>query len=302
MGFIEINTADMRLPLKNIIEPRYRLDIYDESSGDYMRTITGGFANGGTVNINAESDIRWTVNISVIPNRQYDIKIKEYNLIWIDKKAKLYLGLYDRLRDTTNWYAFGEYIFTQGSWTYDATNNTLALSLSDMVSNLNGQRNGVYGPLNTVFPAYYDTRYYGKTVTYANDTYSTTISSYTANYTTGDIFCLNIPSNNTGAVKVKINTRKALPVYGNLIEQELEPDTLEAGKLYLFQVMYNPRMNKKYFCCLGESNGTSIADEDDTSVTFYLVYNKIRDVVITVLKQLALMKEDEFIVDDMGEF
>ncbi len=303
MGFIEIDTADMRLPLKNIIEPRYRLDIYDESSDDYMRTITGGFANGGTVSIAADSDIRWTVNISVIPNRQYDIKIEEYNLLWIDKKAKLYLGLYDRLKDDTNWYPFGEYVFTQGSWTYDATNNTLSLSMSDMVSNLNGQRNGVYGPLNTVFPAYYDTQYYSNSVTYVDGVYSCTISKYKGHFDTGDIFCLKMPETNTGAVKIKVNSNNAIPVYSKLVEQEVEAGDLEKDIEYLFQVMYNPRTNTKYFTVLGVCEDTNIVDEGTSDeVTFYLTYHRIRDVVISVLRQLALMKEEDYVVDDIGEY
>ena len=137
----------------------------------------------------------------------YYKKAKEYNYIWVDKIGKLRLGLYNRLKDTVNWYPHGEYVFTNTSWQYDATNNQLTVSCSDRVSNLNGQRNGQYGALNTIFPAYYDTKYYSSSVSYSNNIYSCTISSYTeSSYVTGDIFCLKIPVTNGDKTRVKINS------------------------------------------------------------------------------------------------
>ena len=304
MGQINFDTNDARLVLNNIIEPRIQLDIYDEQKVQYIDTITGGIT-GGSLSITADSDIRWTFSLNVIPNGQWDVKVKEYNYIWVDKIGKLRLGLYNRIKDTINWYPMGDYVFTNTSWQYDATNNSLTVSCSDMVSNLNGQRNGQYGALNTIFPAYYDTPYYAKNVTYTSSTYtySCTISSYTGNYTTGDIFCLKIPTTNGEQTKVKINNRKVLPVYSKVVGYNLEEGTLLPDHKYLFQVCFNPRTNTKYFTMVGECEEEYTAGEGTSSATvYYITYHRIREVVITVLKQLARIKEDDFFVDDIGEY
>ena len=67
--------------------------------------------------------------------------------------------------------------------------------------------------------------------------------------------------------------------------------------------MYNSRTNSKYFTCVGECEDTSVvAEGTGVTTTYYLTYHRIRDAVITVLKQLARIKEDDFFVDDIGEY
>lgn len=303
MGQIDFSSNDARLVLNNIIEPRIQLDIYDEQKKQYIDTITGGIT-GGSLSITADSDIRWTFSLNVIPNGQWDIKVKEYNYIWVDKIGKLRLGLYNRVKDSVNWYAHGEYIFTSTSWQYDATNNSLSVSCSDKVSNLNGQRNGQYGALNTIFPAYYDTKYYSASVTMTDDTYSCRITTYKeSSYVTGDIFCLKIPQTNLSTTKVNINNLGAIPVYSKIVGYDYPEGELLADHEYLFQVMWNSRTNSKYFTMVGECEDESIVAEGGSSETiYYLTYHRIRDAVITVLKQLARIKEDDFFVDDIGEY
>lgn len=314
MGFIEYNTEDQRLPLNNVIEPRIKIDIYEELTDVFIDTITGGIT-GGSLSITADSDIRWTFSLTVIPNRQWDIRIKEYNYVWIDKKCKLYLGLYDRIRDVIpNWYPCGEYIFTATSWQYDATNNTLSISCSDKVSNLNGSRNGEYGALNTVFPAYYDTKYYSDEVNYdeATKAYSCTISDYEEQeYFTGDIFCLRIPVDNEEGCTININNLGALHIYQSIVGYDIPAGSILAdadfmGEFvgeYLFQVMYNPRTDTKYFTMVGKKDDENIVDEDgDAETLFHITHNRIRDNVITVLRQLARISEDDYFVDDIGEY
>ena len=303
MGQIEFSTEDARLVLNNIIEPRIQLDIYDEQKKQYIDTITGGIT-GGSLSITADSDIRWTFSLNVIPNGQWDIKVKEYNYIWVDKIGMLKLGLYNRIKDTVNWYNHGQYVFTSTSWQYDATNNSLTVSCSDMVSNLNGQRNGQYGALNTIFPAYYDTRFYSANVSFSDDTYSANISDYTeSSYVTGDIFCLKVPQTNGPTTKVNINNLGAIPVYSKIVGYDYPEGELIADHEYLFQVMWNARTNAKYFTMVGECEDESIvAEGTGVETIYYLTYHRIRDAVITVLKQLARIKEDDFFVDDIGEY
>lgn len=305
MGYISANTSDMRLPLKNLIEPRIKIDIYDEQTDLFIDTITGGIT-GGSLSINGESDVRWTFSLNVIPNRQFDIRIQENNYIWIDKYIRVYLGMYSPVRirkQEMNYYPVGKYYPMQGSITYDATNTQLSISCSDQVANLDGSRNGQYGALNTIFPAYYDTRFYSDSVSYTDNVYSCSIISYTDTYAIGDIFCLKLPETNQEGCSVNINGLGTLPVYSKIVGYAIAAGSLEGNKEYLFQVMYNTRTNSKYFTCVGECEDESIVAEGTGSETiFYLTYHRIRDAVITVLKQLARIKEDDFFVDNVGEY
>lgn len=305
MGYISANTFDMRLPLKNLIEPRIKVDIYDEQTDSFIDTITGGIT-GGNLTISSESDVRWTFSLTVIPNKQFDIRIQENNYVWVDKYIKLYLGMYSPVRikkQDMTYYPVGKYFPTQASITYDPTNTQLSISCSDPVANLDGSRNGQFGALNTIFPAYYDTRFYSNSVSYVDNVYSCTISSYTDDYVTGDIFCLRVPANNAEGCKVNVNNRGALPVYSKIVGYGIAENSLLAGHEYLFQVMFNARTNSKYFTCVGECEDVSIVGEGTSSETrYYLTYHRIREAVITVLRQLVRLKEDEYFVDDIGEY
>ncbi len=303
MGNINPSTDDMRLPLKHLIEPRIKIDIYDELTDMYIDTITGGIT-GGSLSINGESDVRWSFSLNIIPNKQFDIRIQENNYVWVDKYIRVYLGMYSPVRirkQEMNYYPVGKYYPIQGSITYDATNTQLSISCSDQVSNLDGTRNGQYGALNTIFPAYYDTKYYAGSVSYVDNIYSCSIPSYTDTYAIGDIFCLMIPSDNEEGCRVNVNNQGALPVYSKIVGYDIPANSLLGGHEYLFQVMYNTRTNLKYFTCVGECEDESIVAEGTGSETiFYLTYHRIRDAVITVLRQLARIKEDDYFVDDIN--
>lgn len=305
MGNINPNTYDLRLPLKHLIEPRIKIDIYDEVTGKFIDTIEGGIT-GGSLNINGDSDIRWTFSINFIPNKDFDIRIKENNYIWVDKFIRVYLGMYSPVRirkQDTNYYPVGKYFPLQGSITYDATNTQLSVNCSDPVSNLDGSRNGQYGALNTIFPAYYDTKFYASNVSFVDGVYTCSIPSYTDTYAIGDIFCLMIPVDNPSQCAVNINGQGALPVYSKIVGYDIPAGELLAGHEYLFQVMYNTRTNLKYFTMVGECEDESIvAEGTGVQTIYYLTYHRIRDAVITVLKQLARIKENDFFVDNIGEW
>lgn len=305
MGNINPSTNDLRLPLKHLIEPRIKIDIYDEQTDMYIDTITGGIT-GGSLSISGESDIRWTFSLNVVPNRQFDIRIQENNYVWTDKYIMVSLGVFSPVRiriQETNYYPVGKYFPLQGSITYDATNTQLSINCSDPVSNLDGSRSGQYGALNTIFPAYYDTRYYSDNVTFEDGVYACSISEYTDSYAIGDIFCLKIPVENPSQCAININGLGALPIYSKIVGYDIPVGELLTDHEYLFQVMFNTRTNLKYFTMVGECEDESIVAEGTGNETiFYLTHHRIRDAVITVLKQLARIKEDNFFVDNIGEY
>ena len=161
---IQITNRDKKLITQNIIELRFKIEIYDENNR-ILDVLDGGIV-GGSSAINAESDITRTFSINVIPNRQFDIRIKEHNLIWINRKVKLCIGINDKLRNIYVWFPQGEYVFTNTSITYDAITNQVSVNCSDMVSKLNGTKNGQLGQSIIKYPAYIEDETTGEVIKY----------------------------------------------------------------------------------------------------------------------------------------
>ena len=161
---IQITNRDKKLVTQRILELRFKMEVYDENNR-VLDTLEGGIV-GGSLSINADSDIRRTFNVDIIPNRQFDIRIKEHNLIWINRKVKLYIGINDKLRNEYIWYPQGVYVFTNTSITYDAATNQASVSCSDMVVKLDGTKNGQLGQQIIKFPAYEEDEETGEVIKY----------------------------------------------------------------------------------------------------------------------------------------
>lgn len=161
---IQITNRDKKLITQNILEIRFKMEVYDDDN-HILDTLEGGVV-GGSLSINADSDVRRTFNVDIIPNRQFDIRIKENNLIWINRKVKLYIGINDKLRNEYIWYPQGVYVFTNTSINYDATTNQASVSCSDMVVKLDGTKNGQLGQQIIKFPAYEEDEETGEVIKY----------------------------------------------------------------------------------------------------------------------------------------
>ena len=161
---IQITNRDKKLITQRIIELRFKMEVYDENNY-VLDTLEGGIV-GGSLSINADSDVRRTFNVDIIPNRQFDIRIKEDNFIWINRKVKLYIGINDKLRNEYIWYPQGVYVFTNTSITYDAAANQVSVSCSDMVAKLNGTKNGQLGQKTIKILAYEEDVETGEVIKY----------------------------------------------------------------------------------------------------------------------------------------
>lgn len=316
MGFIDYTIQDLAKCKSRIIEPRIKIEIFTLKD-EYVDTITGGIT-GGNLTINSESDVRRTFSLNLIPNDEFDISIKENNYIWLDKKALVYLGLHDELTHKDTWYKQGVFLFSNSSVTYDATNNQLTVQCNDLVSLFDGTKSGEYGAYNTVIPAYYDTKYYINNINVnflSNTTYysgSISSSSYKINWEDGDIICINIPQNGSNYGKTYLDitiTESSQHIGGgqclvckDITYEPIENNTMLAGHKYLLQIHFNPRTNVNYYTLLGECNDTNVIYSDGGSTTYYMSYHRIRDVVISILKQLAHIPDEKYMVDEIGEY
>ena len=73
----------------------------------------------------------------------------------MNRIIKIHIGIYDSRYKIWHYYPFGVFVFQNYGATYDASTNTISLSLVDLWCNFDGSRNGEIGGAETIiFPAY----------------------------------------------------------------------------------------------------------------------------------------------------
>ena len=161
---INITNRDKKLITQKIMDLRFKLDVYDENNR-ILDSMEGGIVSGSS-SINADSDVRRTFNVDIVPNRQFNVKVKEHNLVWLNRKVKFYIGIRDILKNEYVWYPQGVYVFSNTSMTYDATTNQISISCSDLMTKLDGTKNGQLGQKIILFPAYEEDEKTGEIIKY----------------------------------------------------------------------------------------------------------------------------------------
>lgn len=95
----------------------------------------------GNVQINADSDIRRTCDISlVVTDSSFDVQAG--GEIWIDKLIQIFVGVEDSHTSEIKWTNMGIYLINQPSYQYEAATHTLTFSGVDLMSRMTGLRNG----------------------------------------------------------------------------------------------------------------------------------------------------------------
>ena len=163
---LQVNTRDLKILCQRPFHIRVKIDVYDEKRNIHLDQLECGIINA-TFSISAESDVRRTANLTVTPIKNKILKFEKDSIIWMNRIIKIQLGIYDNHYEKWNWYQQGVYVFANYGATYDATNNTLSLSLSDLWANLDGSRNGQIGGAETIsFPAYEEDLNTGEIIKY----------------------------------------------------------------------------------------------------------------------------------------
>ena len=150
---LQINTRDFKIVSQPIIEVRLKIDIYDERTDTHIDQLECGLINGSE-NINAESDVRRTFNITAVPVKNKRLTVDKDGIIWLNRKIKIQIGIKDRVSREWRWYQQGIFVFTNTSAIYDGTTNQITLSCSDLMAKLDGTKNGQLGALTISYPAY----------------------------------------------------------------------------------------------------------------------------------------------------
>lgn len=140
-----ITASDLNL-VKQPVQRRYiMLQVLDR---DFTKVYTiQGFVKSGNINIDSSSDVRRTASLTM-NFKQTDInKIIDLN---INYYIKILLGIEDNETKQTSWYSQGVFIINSNGLSYNLTDKTLTLSLSDLMYDFTGERRGVlsaYNPL-----------------------------------------------------------------------------------------------------------------------------------------------------------
>jgi len=144
-----ITQYDKDLLMQGDIQYRYKLLVIDKNKS--VIDELSGLQTVGSYSIDAESDIRRTASFTMYLNRsyrEYSVEKKLYE--WIGFSFKLQIGIYSIRDDDFKWYDCGYYLITEGSTSYNSTDNSITVSLSDWYAKLNGTRNGQIGGAPTI--------------------------------------------------------------------------------------------------------------------------------------------------------
>lgn len=105
-----------------------------------------------SININANSAIRRSCSLTfVVKNKSY--VVGSGSQIWFDKYIKIWFGIFCLRDKSIYYYPMGLYNFENTSYEYSSNSSTLTLSVLDLMSQLNGIRNGHLSALMSKIPA-----------------------------------------------------------------------------------------------------------------------------------------------------
>ena len=107
--------------------------------------ISGVVLDGSTYTIDANSDIRRTCNILLIP-KDNRFNVEYGGELWMDKYIQVFIGIEDLSNNNEIIYSnLGLYLINNPDQVYDATNNTITISGIDLMAKITGMRNGYLG-------------------------------------------------------------------------------------------------------------------------------------------------------------
>lgn len=139
MASLNITTAQFGSVMQNIQSRYIKINLlnYQFQTIDSLE----GICTGGTITIDANSDIRRTGSITLVVTDS-SFEVESGSKIWLDKYAQIYIGIMSFMTGEVEYVNCGVYIIDAPSYNYDPSTNTLTLSLLDLMAKLTGIRNG----------------------------------------------------------------------------------------------------------------------------------------------------------------
>lgn len=128
-----------------------RVDLYQffpqENATDKFLKVDeiSGVTVDGSVQIDADSDIRRTADMDIFVTDSTFVLSSEVR-IWLDKYLKIFLGYTSQETGELFWYPLGFFVMSETDYSYRPDERMLHLSLTDLVSTLDGTQSGtIYG-------------------------------------------------------------------------------------------------------------------------------------------------------------
>lgn len=140
-----ITEEDKLLLLQSDLNYKYKLFVIDKDKN--VLDEVQGISAIGSYSIDSESDVRRTTGFTLLLDNCYRAKmsVEKKLMTWIGYNFQMQIGIYSLRKDDYVWFDCGYYLITEGNTNYNATDNSLTLTLSDWYSKLNGMRNGQIG-------------------------------------------------------------------------------------------------------------------------------------------------------------
>ena len=95
----------------------------------------------GEIDINANSDIRRTCNVSFILTDS-SFNVQAGGKVWLDKLFQIYIGIEDINSNEIIWNNMGIFLINKPSYKYDAQTKTMSFEGLDLMAKMTGIRNG----------------------------------------------------------------------------------------------------------------------------------------------------------------
>lgn len=161
-----ITQSDLRLMLQPSLSYLIKVEIFKKDTMKMAEFL--GIVPSGSISINSESDVRRTCSITLVPNqyKKENIEISEDGLIWLNNSIRISIGIYNIREDKYVWYKAGTYVFTDVSSSIAISDHNISINTSDMVTMLDGTKNGQVGALTTEIPAYEENEETGEPIKY----------------------------------------------------------------------------------------------------------------------------------------
>lgn len=136
---LNITEQQYRTALQNI-QNRY---VWIELLNYQYQTVEeiSGVAIGGSISIDANADIRRSGSVQLVINNS-TFEVSSGGKIWLDKYVRIWVGTTSLITGEVERVNCGMYLIDAPNYHYDASSNTLTLSLLDLMAKLTGIRNG----------------------------------------------------------------------------------------------------------------------------------------------------------------
>ena len=111
-----------------------------------------GNAIGGSITVDANSDIRRSCSVDLVVNRQ-SLSVAEDSEIWLERYVKIYQGIDNPRTKQTVWCNMGIFLINNPNTVYNVSTHTISFEGLDLMAKLTGRRNGQLPAVSTVVPA-----------------------------------------------------------------------------------------------------------------------------------------------------